>query len=248
MTGPGTMFSVQPTTHSLRRRVLAAVGLVLLAVPFLTGCLRVQATMGISSDDRVSGQIVAATIPADENDPGPELTAPSALASKVRVQDYAQDGYVGSQVFFNDLTFGDVQQLATMSDQSAGMFQLNLQRSGDLVALNGRVDLESAPTQGTDVQFTIAFPARVATTNGTRESDSIVTWKLPAGEVSTLRAEVRYSDPNTRGFAGWAGIMAGGALGVTLIIAGAAWFTRNPAPRHPSADAPRESVSDRTPS
>ncbi|MFX1757665.1 LppM family (lipo)protein [Rhodococcus sp. As11] len=231
MTVPGTMFSVQSSTMSVRRRVVAVVGLVLLAVPLLTGCLRVQATMGISSDDRVSGQIVAATIPADENDPGPELTAPSALAGKVRVQEYSQDGYVGSQVFFNDLTFGDVQQLATMSDQSAGMFQLNLQRSGDLVALNGRVDLESAPSQGTDVQFTIAFPARVATTNGTRESDSIVTWKLPAGEVSSLRAEVRYADPNTRGFAGWAGIMAGAVFGVTLIIAGTAWFTRNPAPR-----------------
>lgn len=239
MTVPGTMFSVQSSILSVRRRVVAVVGLVLLSLPLLTGCLRVQATMGISSDDRVSGQIVAATIPADENDPGPELTAPSALAGKVRVQEYSQDGYVGSQVFFNDLTFGDVQQLATMSDQSAGMFQLNLQRSGDLVALNGRVDLESAPTQGTDVQFTIAFPARVATTNGTRESDSVVTWKIPAGEVSTLRAEVRYADPNTRGFAGWAGIMAGGAFGVTLIIAGAAWFTRNPAPQWSSANGTR---------
>lgn len=239
MTVPGTMFSVQSSNLSVRRRVVAVVGLVLLGLPLLTGCLRVQATMGISSDDRVSGQIVAATIPADENDPGPELTPPSALAGKVRVQEYSQDGYVGSQVFFNDLTFGDVQQLATMSDQSAGMFQLNLQRSGDLVALNGRVDLESAPTQGTDVQFTIAFPARVATTNGTRESDSVVTWKLPAGEVSTLRAEVRYADPNTRGFAGWAGIMAGGAFGVTLIIAGAAWFTRNPTPQWSSANGTR---------
>ena len=236
MTAPGTMFFVQPSIDSVRRRVVAAVGLVLLVVPLLTGCLRVQATMGISSDDRVSGQIVAATIPADENDPGPELTAPSALAGKVRVQEYSQDGYVGSQVFFSDLTFGDVQQLTTMSDQSAGMFQLNLQRSGDLVALNGRVDLESAPSQGTDVQVTIAFPARVATTNGTRESDSIVTWKLPAGEVSSLRAEVRYADPNTRGFAGWAGLMAGAAFGVALIIAGTAWFTRNPAPRRPVPD------------
>lgn len=190
--------------------------------------------MGISSDDRVSGQIVAATIPADENDAGPQLTAPASLAGRVRVQEYAQDGYVGSQVFFSDLSFGDVQQLSTLSDQSAGMFQLNLQRAGDLVSLTGRVDLESAPEQGTDVQFTIAFPARVATTNGTRESDSIVTWKLPAGEVSTLRAEVRYSDPNTRGFAGWAGIVAGATLGVSLLIAALAWLNRNPAPQRPA--------------
>lgn len=231
MIRPGTIFPVQPSTASVRRRLAATIGLILLTVPVLTGCLRVQATMGISSDDRVSGQLVAATIPADENDPGPELSPPATLAGKVRVQEYEQDGYVGSQVFFNDLTFGDIQQLSTMSEQGSGMVQLNLQRAGDLVALNGRVDLESAPSQGTDVQITIAFPARVATTNGTRESDSIVTWKLPAGEVSTLRAEVRYSDPNTRGFAGWAGITAGGALLVTLLVAALAWFNRNPAPQ-----------------
>ncbi|MEE2031527.1 LppM family (lipo)protein [Rhodococcus chondri] len=228
---------MQPSSPSLRRRVVIAAGLLLFVVPFLTGCLRVQASMGISSDDRVSGQIVAATIPADENDAGPQLTVPSSLAGKVRVQEYTQDGYVGSQVFFSDLTFGDVQQLSTLSDQSAGMFQLNLQRAGDLVGLTGRVDLESAPEQGTDVQFTIAFPARVATTNGTRESDSIVTWKLPAGEVSTLRAEVRYSDPNTRGFAGWAGIVAGVTLAVALLIAALAWLNRNPAPPRRSAQA-----------
>ncbi len=102
-------------------------------------------------------------------------------------------------MFFSDLSFGDVQQLGAMTDQSAGSFQIALQRSGDLVALTGKVDLESVPAQGTDVQFTIAFPARIATTNGTRESDSVVTWKLPAGDVTNLRAEVRYADPNTRG-------------------------------------------------
>ncbi len=232
---PGTMVDVQQPFQSVRRRVVAAVGLLLLMIPALTGCLRVQATLGISSDDRVSGQIVAATIPADETDKGPELTVPSTLAGKVRVQEYSQDGYVGSQVFFSDLTFGDIQQLTTMSDQSAGSFQLSLQRAGDVVSLTGRVDLESAPTQGTDVQVTIAFPARVATTNGTRESDSIVTWKLPAGEVTTLRAEVRYSDPNTRGFAGWAGIVAAATVSVALIVAAMAWFNRNPAPTRVSA-------------
>lgn len=230
MTAPGTIFPVQQSTMSVRR-ALAVAGLVLLALPFLTGCLRVQASMGISSDDRVSGQIVAATIPADEEDAGPQLVAPPSLEGKVQVQQYEQDGYVGSQVYFSGLTFGDVQQLMTMSEQGAGMLQLNLQRNGDLVSLNGRVDLESAPSLGTDVQFTLAFPARVATTNGTRESDSIVTWKLPAGEVSSLRAEVRYSDPNTRGLAGWAGIMAGATFGVALLVGVLAWWTRDPVRR-----------------
>lgn len=225
-----------PTSPRSRRRSLAAAALLLLLVPVLAGCLRVQATMGVSADDRVSGQIVAATIPADENDKGPQLTAPDSLAGKVRVQEYDQDGYVGSQVFFSDLSFGDVQQLGSMSDQTSGTFQLALQRAGDLVSVNGKVDLESVPVQGTDVQITIAFPARVATINGNRDSDSIVTWKLPAGEVSTLRAEVRYADPNTRGFAGWAGIVAGVTTGVAAIIGALAWMNRNPAPPRRARD------------
>ena len=87
------------------------------------------------------------------------------------------------------------------------------------------------PTQGSDVQFTIAFPARVATTNGNREGDSIVSWKLPPGEVTSLRAEVRYVDPNTRSFAGWAGIVGGVTIGVAAIIAAMAYMNRNPRPR-----------------
>ncbi|HLS79624.1 MAG TPA: DUF3153 domain-containing protein [Nocardia sp.] len=199
----------------------------------LAGCLRVQVSMGVSSDDRVSGRIVAAVVPANEEDTGPMLTAPESLGARVRVEPYNQDGYVGSKVFFDDLSFGDVQQLTQLNEQAQGMIQLQFQRSGDLVSLNGRVDLKSVPPHGSDVQFTIAFPARVAKTNGTREGDNTVSWKLPAGEVSTLRAEVSYPDPNTRSFAGWAGIVGGVTLAVAAIVAGMAYLNRNPTPEVP---------------
>ncbi|MFZ2176285.1 MAG: DUF3153 domain-containing protein [Rhodococcus sp. (in: high G+C Gram-positive bacteria)] len=207
---------------------VAALGLLL--VPLLAGCLRVQVSMGVSADDRVSGQIVAAAVPVNDQDKGPQLTPPESLSDKIRVQEYKKDGYVGSQAFFSDLTFGDVQQLGTMSEQATGSFQISLRRTGDLVTLEGKADLDAVPAQGTDVQFTIAFPARVATTNGTREGDSIVSWKLPAGDTSTIRAEVRYSDPSTRSFAGWAGIMGGVTLGVAVIVGALAWIARNKEP------------------
>ncbi|AOW94723.1 DUF3153 domain-containing protein [Rhodococcus sp. WMMA185] len=199
-------------------------------VPVLAGCLRVQVSMGVSADDRVSGQIVAATVPEDDQDQGPQLTPPAALSDKIRVQEYRQDGYVGSQAFFSDLTFGDVQQLGSMSDQGNGSFQVSLRRAGDLVTLDGRADLGSVPAQGTDVQVTVAFPAKIITTNGTLQSDSTVSWTLPAGTTSTLRAEVRYQDPSTRSFAGWAGIMGGVTLGVAVVVAALAWMARNKEP------------------
>lgn len=214
-----------------RARLAALTALLLLAVPLLSGCLRVQVSMGVSADDRVSGQIVAATVPTSDTDTGPELTPPDSLVGKIRVQEYKQDGYVGSQAFFNDLTFGEVQQLSSLSGQVGTSLQLNFQRSGDVVILDGKADLKAVP-DSSDVQFSVAFPARVATTNGTRDGDSIVTWKLAPGEVNALRAEVRYQDPSTRGFAGWAGIVGGITLGVALIVAVMAYTQRDRAPRY----------------
>ncbi|MET7772898.1 DUF3153 domain-containing protein [Nocardia sp. NPDC005366] len=199
----------------------------------LVGCLRVQVSMGVSSNDRVSGRIVAAVVPTGAEDKGPQLKVPDSLAAKVRVEPYSQDGYVGSKVFFEDLSFGEVSQLGGLSEQTQGMFQLQFQRTGDLVSLTGRVDLKSVPPHGSDVQFTVAFPARVAKTNGNREGDSTVSWKLPPGDVSTLRAEVSYADPNTRSFAGWAGIVGGITLAVAAIVAAMAFMDRNPAAPHP---------------
>ncbi|MGW5075350.1 DUF3153 domain-containing protein [Rhodococcus sp. NPDC004095] len=218
-----------------RTRLAALTALLLLAVPLLSGCLRVQVSMGVSADDRVSGQIVAATVPTSETDTGPELTPPDSLVGKVRVQEYKQDGYVGSQVFFSDLTFGEVQQLGSMSGQAGPSVQLNFQRAGDVVVLDGKADLKAVP-DSSDVQISVAFPARVATTNGNRDGDSIVTWKLSPGEVNTLRAEVRYQDPSTRGFAGWAGIIGGVTLGVALIVGVMAYTQRDRSPRYLRSD------------
>lgn len=55
-----------------------------------------------------------------------------------------------------------------------------------------------------------------------------------------MRAEVNYADPSTRSFAGWAGIMAGLALGVAIIVGAMAWMARNRAPikRASAAKAP----------
>ncbi|MFE4502339.1 LppM family (lipo)protein [Rhodococcus sp. NPDC056743] len=237
--------STDDTTRPRRRKqLLATTALALMLVPLLAGCLRVQVSMGVSADDRVSGQIVAAVIPENEADPGPQLVPPTSLAENIRVQEYKKDGYVGSQVFFWDLSFGDVSQLAAMTDEGAGSFQLTLQRSGDTVALDGKADLKSLPAQGSDIQFSIAFPARISTTNGNRDGDSRVSWTLPAGEVSTVRAEVNYADPSTRSFAGWAGIMAGLTLGVAIIVGAMAWMVRNRAPVSPAPTSPQPTKAD----
>jgi hypothetical protein len=209
-------------------RAVSSALLLLLVVPLLAGCLRVQASLGLGEDDRVSGQIVAASVPTGAEDPGPQLEVPTSLQGrKIEVSPYDQDGYKGTKVFFEGLTFGDISSLAAMTEESGRRVKATLVRSGDIVTLDARIDLEDVPRNGTDVQFMMAFPARVATTNGTREGESIVKWNLPAGEVTTMKAEVRYADPSTRSFSGWVAIVAGVAIGVSIVVAALAWLNRN---------------------
>ncbi|WP_277834469.1 LppM family (lipo)protein [Speluncibacter jeojiensis] len=218
-----------------------------MAVPLLSGCLRVQVTMGVSSKDLVTGHIVAASIPRDSKDQGPQLTVPASLAGKMRVQQYRQDGYVGSEAFFSNLTFGELGDLGATSEQAQGMFHLALQRSGDAVTFSGTVDLTDV-AQGSDVQISMNFPAHVSTTNGTRDGDNGVTWKLPPGEKSSLAAEVSYADPHNRGFTGWLVLVALIALASAVGVGYLAYRNRDQSPRpgDPEPHDPGEAATTAT--
>ncbi len=134
------MIAVQPPSRPTpplssrrpRTRVLGAAVLALLLVPLLAGCLRVQVSMGVSADDKVSGQIVAATVPKDDDDKGPQLTPPDSLADRMRVQEYDKDGYVGTQVFFSGLSFGEVRDLGSMSADTSGVLHCRCSEPVDL--------------------------------------------------------------------------------------------------------------------
>lgn len=175
--------------------VLATVLLIL--GPLLSGCLRARVSMGVSGDDRVTGEIILATQGGVQV---PALTTPSAIAERVSVRPYNRDGYAGSQVFFSDLSFAEVQQLTTLTSLGAGQYHLTLHRSGGTVTLDGSVDLSTLRTEGADVQLRINFPGTVTATNGVRDGDSGVQWQLPAGESSTLQASASYADPGTRNY------------------------------------------------
>ena len=130
----------------------------------------------------------------------------------LRAAYYDSDGYVGSQAVFSDLTFAELPQLASMNSDAQGV-NLSLRRNGNVVILEGRVDLTSLTDPDADVELTVAFPGVVTSTNGDRVDPDAVSWKLKAGVVSTMTAQARYTDPNTRSFTG---------AGVPLYVA--AWL------------------------
>ncbi|KXW76812.1 hypothetical protein JL15_14810 [Mycolicibacterium phlei DSM 43071] len=220
-----------PARHRRRRtRVLALLMLMLVVLPTAVGCVRVRASITVSPDDRVSGQIVAAAKQRDPDDKGPQLLNNLPFANKVAVSEYSRDDYVGSQAVFSDLTFAEVPQLANMNRDAAGV-DISLRRAGDLVILEGRVDLTTLSDPDADVSLTVSFPGEVTSTNGERVSAEIVEWKLKPGVVSTMNAQARYTDPSARSFTAaaiWLGIAS---FIVAGIIGAVAYLSRDQSPK-----------------
>ncbi|MBO0851907.1 MAG: DUF3153 domain-containing protein, partial [Pseudonocardia sp.] len=125
------------------------------------------------------------------------------------------------------LGFDEVNALTSVAPGANGRFQFNLRRSGNLVALNGHVDLTAMPVDRADVQLKVAFPGEVTNTDGELDSDA-VSWVFAPGEVSEFHALVSASDPNTPSVARWTlllgGVVAAAAIGVVLL----AKANRNP--------------------
>lgn len=202
-----------------RRRSLV---LLALLIPLTAGCLRVHASIEVSPNDEVSGEIVAASKARNDDDQGPQFDENMSFSQKISVSKYSDDGYVGSQAFFSGLTFAEVPQLAALSRDTTGI-DISLRRAGDLVILEGRVDLTTMTDPEADLTFTAGFPGEVTSTNGDRTGTGMVEWKLNPGAVTTMTASARSTDPSTRSFAAAAIWMALAAVLVSGLIGYLAW-------------------------
>ncbi|WP_280828236.1 DUF3153 domain-containing protein [Mycobacterium sp. OTB74] len=199
----------------------------------MTGCVRVHTSLTVSPDDKVSGQVTAATRAKGPDDKGPQLSNNLPFATKVAVSEYHKDDYVGSEAVFSDLSFSELPQLANLSSDAAGV-DLSLRRAGELVILEGRVDLTTLSDPDADVALSVSFPGDVTSTNGERLDSSTVSWKLKPGVVSTMKAQARYTDPSARSFTGAALWMTLLSFAVAAIIGGLAFWTRDRSPRFTS--------------
>jgi hypothetical protein len=212
----------------------------LLLMPLLAGCVRVNVSITISPDDQVSGQIIAAVKPRNDKDAGPQLDPNLPFSRKVAISKYDHDGYVGSQAAFSDLTFAELPELANLNPDAQGV-NLSLRRAGDLVILEGRADLTLLTDPDADVELTVAFPGTVSSTNGDRIDSETVQWKLRPGVVSTMTAQARYTDPSTRSFRGAALWLGLSSLAVAAVVAVLAWRARD---RSPGFTASNDQLSD----
>lgn len=205
--------------------------LLLVALPLLAGCVRVKGSMSVTDDDHVSGQVIAVAQPQGPNDKGPQFNPSVSLGQKVQVSSYQDSGWVGSRAIFNDLTFSEVPQLASLNKNASG-FDMTLRRNGDIVTVEGRADLTALPDgSNADVSLSMSFPGTVESTNGERLGDDSVQWKLNPGVVSTFTATARSSDPSTRSFSGATIAVTIVALLAGGLVAFMAWQSRDQSPR-----------------
>lgn len=214
--------------------------LLVLVAPALAGCLRVHASITVSPDDKVSGDILAAVKPRDDKDNGPQFDENINFSQKISVSPYQADGYVGSQASFTNLTFAELPQLASLSRDATGA-DITLRRAGNVVILEGRVDLTNVTDPDADVKFSAAFPDEVISTNGDRIDTNTVEWTLKPGTVSTMSAQSRYTDPSTRSFTAAAIWLGLAACLVAGMIGALAWRDRDRTSRR-FADA--EAIED----
>ncbi|WP_433270131.1 LppM family (lipo)protein [Actinosynnema sp. CS-041913] len=190
----------------------------LLAAFSLTGCVRLHAAMALSQDDRVSGEIVAATPLTDDNDTGPQLKVPNELAGRVTTKLYRADNYTGTQLFFTGLTFEEVRALSIATSASSSRYQLGFRRSGDLVTMSGSVDLTQVPIDRADIQVKISFPGEIVDTNGREEEPTTIAWSPKPGQASMLTATIRYAGENSPSYFAWTMLVAGLTGGAALIV------------------------------
>ena len=212
------------------RRKRLAVLLLVLILPLATGCVRVKVNLTISTDDTVSGQIIAASKPRNDQDTGPQFNGALPFAQKVAISEYKNNGYIGSSAVFSDLTFAEVPQLANMNADAAGV-DLSLRRAGDQVILEGRADLTSLNDSSADVSLNVTFPGEVTSTNGKQVDSQTVEWQLRPGVVTSMSAQARYTDPSARSFTGAATWLAVASFLVAGLIGILAWQSRDRSPR-----------------
>lgn len=192
--------------------------LLLLAIGvLLSGCVRMKAAMAVSDDDHVSGQIVAGTITGGTD---AVLVVPPPLRDRATVQPYSADGYTGSQLNFNDLTFDELHTLMTATPSIAQRYQFDLHRSGDVLTLSSAIDLTQLEAAKADLGIKINFPGKITASNGTEDQDGTITWNPQPGKINELTATVITSSAGLNPLLRWGLIVGGlaGAVAVAVIV------------------------------
>jgi hypothetical protein len=207
-------------------RVLALGALALL----LAGCFKVNMDVEVTPENTVSGTAVVAV---DES--LLQLSGQSAdelfndmnlsdLPSGATAEPYEEDGFVGQQITFDEISLEDFKGNDTLSGSSAGD-ALEIVRQGEEFHVTGAVDMSGEQFTGTEIpeeflesfefRISITFPGEVKSATGAIDGNT-VTWEPKVGENTRVEA-VASAIPSTSSPLLMILLIAAGALALGAI-------------------------------
>jgi MYXO-CTERM domain-containing protein len=213
------------------RPVVRWLGLLTLAT-LATGCMKVDLSLQLHSDDTVDGTMTYAvsrdlltlTNSSPEDLLG-QVASQGPLPSGVSAQesDYADDTFVGKTLTFSDVDIGAFQR------SGIGGETLSIQRVGDTFQVSGEVDLTSSATgqlqPGTaqlakDMQLRLAitFPGPVQQQTGGTITGNTVTWTPVYGQKTEIRATGSAVGDESGSPIVWIAIAAGVVLLIAILL------------------------------
>jgi hypothetical protein len=213
------------------RPVVRWLGLLMLAT-FATGCMKVDLSLQLHSDDTVDGTMTYAvsrdlltlTNSSPEDLLG-QVASQGPLPSGVSAQesDYADDTFVGKTLTFSDVGIDAFQR------SGIGGETLSIQRVGDTFQVSGEVDLTSSATgqlqPGTaqlakDMQLRLAitFPGPVQQQTGGTVTGNTVTWTPVYGQKTEIRATGSAVGDETVSPIVWIAIAAAVVLLIAIVL------------------------------
>jgi hypothetical protein len=232
---------------------LRLIGLLTLAT-FATGCIKVDLSLQLHSDDTIDGTMTYAvsrdlltlTNSSPEDLLG-QVASQGPLPSGVsaRESDYADDTFVGKTLTFSDVDIGAFQR------SGIGGETLSIQRVGDTFQVGGEVDLTSSATgqlqpgaaqlaKDMQLRLAITFPGPVQQHTGGVVSGNTVTWTPVYGQKTEIQATGSAVGDESGSFIVWIAIGAGGVglIAIVLLLFRRRRARSVPVEPPPSAPAP----------
>jgi hypothetical protein len=196
-------------------------------VLLMTGCIKLDMDLKISSDNKVSGTVIFAfnkqLLSLTGQSPtqvieGSGESIPGSGAPGTSVSPYEDDQFSGEKVTYEDVDLGLINQGSTADS-------LKIERVGDEFHISGTLDFGNTDAQGNplgdaaqqtlssaQLSVKLTFPGAVTASNGQVEGNS-VTWTPKIGEKMPLTA-VASAIGTGSSFPTWA--LA--AIGVVLLV------------------------------
>jgi hypothetical protein len=224
------------------KRLARAVALALVTAVALSGCIRYDVDMTLSSDNTASGTIVIAVQKGvgeqmgltSDQDALTQLFGESPFGPNFTPKEYKDGDWVGKSFTFSGVAIDNLADLASIFTVTRDGDRFSVEGAGAPVTEDEKTQLPP----GAESRMTITFPGPVIESNGTIDGNS-VTWDLFA-MTDPVHATAKATAPGSGSSLGTWVLIGGGAALAVLI--GVAIFVLVRRRRNPSAPTSPEPI------